>query len=76
MEPSTNYDHTLPGVDERVSIIERNLAVEAESRRLKETATKEDIERLEGRFNALIKAVWAVAGILATVGGSILANHL
>lgn len=70
------YDHTLPGVDNRVARIERERAAEAERQRLTESATKEDIENLNGRFNALIKAVWAVAGLLTTIGGSILANHL
>lgn len=70
------YDHTLTGVDNRVARIERERAGEAERQRLSETATKEDIENINNRFNALIKAVWTVAGILATIGGTILANHL
>lgn len=76
MEPSNTYDHTLSGVDERVGAIERERAVEAERMRLTEAATKEDIKQLNGRFNALIKAIWTVAGILATLGGTILVNHL
>jgi len=77
MESSAyEYDHTLQGVDRRVAQIERERAVEAERRRLSENATKEDIDHLENRFNALIKATWTIAGILATIGGSILANHL
>lgn len=70
------YDHTLGGVDNRVAQIERERAAEAERQRLSDSATKEDIENLNSRFNALIKAVWTVAGILATIGGTILANHL
>lgn len=73
---ANSFEHTLPGIDKRVTEIERARAVEAEARRLNEAATKQDIEELNGRFNALIKAVWTVAGILATIGGSILANHL
>jgi hypothetical protein len=73
---TTAFDHTLPGVDQRVSTIEKERAAEAERARLSEAATKEDIEQLNDRFNALIKAVWGVAGLLATVGGTILANHL
>lgn len=76
MEPTHAYEHTLPGVDERVTAIERARLVEAETKRLTEAATKQDIDELNARFSALIKAIWTVAGILATIGGSILANHL
>lgn len=75
-EPPQTFYHSLPGVDSRVAQIERERAAEAERERLNEAATKEDIAALNARFSALIKAVWAVAGLLATVGGSILANHL
>lgn len=77
MESSAyEFDRTLPGIDRRVSTIERERKAEQVAREMSEAATKEDIGRLESRFNALIKAVWTVAGILATIGGSILANHI
>lgn len=76
MEPSTIAGIDVVDLNRRVALIEKQRAAEAEAIRLTEAATKQDIQELNSRFNALIKAVWTVAGILATIGGSILANHL
>lgn len=67
---------TLHDVNNRVTIIENERLVEAVERKNSDTATKQDIKELSDRFDGLIKAIWTVAGMLATAGLAILANHL